>query len=341
MRAPRPRSLGVLAVALALAVPQAARADDDGMVEYRQRFRAGLQKYQDGAVAEAVRLWEPIYTELGPKRGWRLAFNLARAYDALGDSTRAVERFRAFREVVAERRAAGETLEPLLLDEDEDARARIEQLERTRGRLVFPVTGAPVAVRVDDGEPRLAGFTAYVAEGDHVVVFDPGTAHASRASVHVAAGEARELAPPPVIPVPSPPPPRIATSPTPPASPTVVRRPFPASVLWISGGVALASAVVPVLTYRSAVSFQEEQRLSRGTDDAAREGNARLVEDYDARKSVFYGTLAIPIALAAATVGLSAWWFLGGRRETSPVASLQPSGFVAAEGFVAGARGRF
>lgn len=344
MSAGRPRRATASVFALVLSqllTAATASGQDDGMVEYRQRFRAGLQRYQEGAVAEAVRLWEPIYGELGPERGWRLAFNLARAYDALGDSTRAVERYRSFGEAVAQRLAAGEALEPLLLKENEDARARIAELDRSRGRLVFPVTSTPVAVRVDDGEPRLAGFTAYVAEGEHVVVFDPGTSHATRRTVRVVAGEVEELVPPPGPPSRESEP--AAPSPPPPGGParSSVHHPFSATVLWISGGMTLASVVIPVLTYRSAASFQEEQRLSRATDAASREANARLVDDYDGRKAAFYGTLAVPIALAAATAGLFTWYLVGTRREERTATVLEPSGFVSADGFVAGARGRF
>ena len=83
----RSSALG-LALLLALA-PALARADDDAMAPYRERFKAGFEKYRAGAYGEALSYWEPIYRELGPEQGYRLSWNLARAHEALGDATRA------------------------------------------------------------------------------------------------------------------------------------------------------------------------------------------------------------------------------------------------------------
>lgn len=308
------------ALVLAFAVPSIARAQSDGMAEYRERFKTGLARYQEGATADALQWWEPIYRELGPERGWRLAFNLARAYEALGDATHAVERYQAFLAQVTARRARGEPIEPLIEREEKEARDRSDDLATTKGRIVLAAGVAPIAVKIDGSEPRLAGFTAYVAPGAHVVVFEPGTSRELRRSVVIAAGEAIEVAPPESAPAPGPV--ERSLPMVTPVSPRMVRtieRPFPEPVLWTAGGVTLASVVVPVLTYVSASEFQGTNRLSGDADALSQADNSRVRADYDSRKTTYYATLAIPATLAVATGALTTWYFVGSRTREVPV----------------------
>ncbi|MFO0670557.1 MAG: hypothetical protein U0235_13160 [Polyangiaceae bacterium] len=316
-----------LAITIALA-PKAARADgSDPMAEYRERFKSGLLRYQAGAVAEAVQWWEPIYRELGPERGWRLAFNLARAHDAMGDTTRAVERYEAFLKEVDVRKARGEAIEELIASEADTARDRLAEVARTKGRIVVGVGDAPVAAKIDGSEPRIAPFTAYVAPGEHVVVFEPGAATETRRPVTIAAGEAIDVVPPPR---PKAPPSDVVATPAPPRTTLVREHPFPETVLYIAGGVTLVSAVVPILTYRSASDFQSANRLSGDTTDAALAYNSGVRADYDARRTTYYATLAIPITLAAVTGGLAAFYVFGARTREVPVTvTVMPGGGAA------------
>lgn len=119
------------------AEPQA----QDPMSAYRERFRMGLVRYQAGNVSEAIQFWEPVYRELGAARGWRLAFNLARAYELFGDATRAVERYESFLSQVAERRQRGEVIEELIQKEEDVARAKLAEMASTKGRIVVPAEG--------------------------------------------------------------------------------------------------------------------------------------------------------------------------------------------------------
>src|ERR1700683_1801476 len=82
-----------LAIVLTVGV---ARADDDPMAPYRDRFRAGMERYTTGYEAEAIQYWEPIDREIGQQKGYRLGFDLARAYEHIGDSTHAAERYESF-----------------------------------------------------------------------------------------------------------------------------------------------------------------------------------------------------------------------------------------------------
>jgi hypothetical protein len=294
----------------------------DPMAEYRARFQLGLARYQEGATAEALQLWEPLYRELGAERGWRLAFNIARAYDGSGDATRAVERYQAFLAQVEARRARGESIEALIAHEETEARDRIATLDATRGRIVLPASAVPVAVRIDGSEPRLAGFTAYVAPGAHAIVFEPGTPRETRRSVDVAAGASTSVTweppAPAVLPDRRAPAPAAPTKALPAGVERTIEHPFPEAVLWIAGGATLASVIVPVLTYGSASDFQASNRLSGDADALSQEGNARVRADYDAHKTTYYATLAIPATLAVATGALTTWYFLGTRVRERP-----------------------
>ncbi len=90
----------LVAVACFTALP--ARADEPAPADagaeleaQRERFRVGLERYRAGAFAEAIVVWDTVYRELGPSRGYRLAFDLARAYEKFGDLTRAAECYEA------------------------------------------------------------------------------------------------------------------------------------------------------------------------------------------------------------------------------------------------------
>src|SRR5262249_54177668 len=95
--------------------PPATAPDEPGEQDptldaQRVRFRAGMDKYRAGAFAEAIVIWEAIYRELGKEKGYRLAYNIARAYDHFGDTTRAAESYEAYLNETKARHEAGETL---------------------------------------------------------------------------------------------------------------------------------------------------------------------------------------------------------------------------------------
>lgn len=315
-----------------------ALAQDDSLSAYRERFKAGLERYQAGQNGEAIQYWEPIYRELGAERGFRLAFNLARAYENFGDATRAVERYESFLAQVRRKRERGEAIEPLIEKESEQAQQRIDDLAKTRGRITIASGATPIAVRIDDTEPRIAGFTAYVAPGVHGVVFSPNTADETRHSVTVNAGERVELAAPPphadVAPSASAandPRTDPSSSSRPASSETRVQHPIPSEVLWIGAGATALSVIAPIFAYRSASSFRDANKLSGDSTQAAADANARIRSDYDAHATTYYATLALPIALGAATTALGAWYFFGARSREVPV--VVPSKDGASIGF--------
>lgn len=343
--------LAALVAAAQLCAPaRVALADDDPMAEYRERFKAGYEKYKAGLVAEAIQYWEPIYRELGASRGYRMAFNLARAYETFGDFTRAAERYTEFISEVDARRKRNERLDAIVEKEDREARGRLLDLVDKKGRIKVDAGDRPVAVRIDTAEPRISGFIAYVQPGAHVVVLGAGGEAPERRDVNVKAGEMVEVGPPMPVEVPAssaPTPLPSAGSPTPePARAgrstssstsyeTRVDHPFPAAIVFVGAGLTLVSIAFPIITYSSALSFQKNNQLS---SDGTVEGQAHddaIRSDYDARSTAFYATLAIPITLGALTTGLATVYLLGSHERVVPVAA--PS----RDGMTAGVRVRF
>ncbi len=318
-----------------------AGGDDDPLADYRERFKTGLDKYKAGAVAEAIQYWEPIYRELGASKGYRLAFNLARAYETFGDFTRAGERYESFLGEVSSRRAKQEKLDSIVEKEEREARARLGDLQANKARIKVNAGERPVAVRIDAGEPRVSGFVAYVPPGDHVVILGVGSKTPERRELTVKAGEVYELTPQ----APEAPPPEVVTRVvTVPSGPPLhmekrTEHPFSPAVLYVAGGITLASVVVPLITYQNAKDFQKTHVLSGDQDPASQQNNASIRSDYKSQSTAYYVTLAVPITLGAATLGLTAWYFLATKTREVPV--ITPTGGVTKDGATLGVRGRF
>jgi hypothetical protein len=313
----------LLAPAIVIAT-SSAHADEDPLAPYRDRFRQGMEKYKAGAMAEAIRTWTAIYEEIGPQRGYRLSFNLARAYEANFETSRAAERYQSFLDEVAARRSAGGALDPIVEREEQEAQSRLADLDAKNGRLRIVSSGRTVLAQIDNSDPRLGTFVAYVAPGDHVVVFAPGSRDQERHEVSVKAGElvvvsAPAEPPPPPVPVPPPP---VAR-----AHRMELQRPFSPSLLYVSGGVTVASLIAPIVTYAYALSLYNTNTTFPLPSGAQQRSN---YDSYLAVKPTAYATLAIPISLAAVTGGLVAYYFAGSKMHDVTIdAGVLPGGGAA------------
>jgi hypothetical protein len=310
------RRLSEIAIAMAIVTSSPLAFAQDALDAHRERFRGGLEKYKAGAYADAIVVWEAIYREIGPDQGYRLAFNLARAYDKFGDTTRAAEHYEAYAREVEKRREAGTEIEENVAKQEAEARQRLTELATTRGRIRVDAGDRPVVVRIDSGEPRLAGFVAYVAPGKHVVTFGAGR-DAQRVEIEVKEGELASASPP-AEPPPPPPPDK------PPVRwETTIERPF-SGAIFVAGGVAtIASVLVPVLAYADASAIRNDYE-SAATD---RTTKLALQSDYESSRTVAYTTLAIPITLGLATAALTAWWIFGARETKVAVPVAGGAGF--------------
>ena len=283
--------------------------DEDPLATYRERFRRGMDRYKVGAVADAVAYWEPIYRELGEQKGYRLAYNLGVAYEELGEATHAAERLQSFLDEVDVLRARGEGLPSLVEKELVDARARITDLIAIKGRIHVEASRAPRSARIDAGEPRLAGFIAWVTPGDHTVTFAQGTPDEEATRMHVRAGEIIDVAPKATLPpTPAPAEPVIVggAPPTPPPTPThrELVHPFPWPLIAVSGGVAVAAGIAALPLY-----IYEGDLYSRYAGEAPRP--AAHSNTYNTVRTLAYMDVGGAIGFAVVTAGLATWYFLG------------------------------
>jgi hypothetical protein len=312
-------ALAALAVVGSLAVAGSARADDVDLSSY---FRLGVEAYQHGQVAEAIRYWEAVYTQAGPRRGYRVAFNLARAYAVFGDTTQSAQHYEAFLTEVDAQRKANATLDPTVEKESGEARVELEGLKAKSGRLHVAAVTPPVAVSIDGASARVAGFTVYVTPGAHRVVFAPGTASETVRTVNLQAGEVAEAEPPPPAPAPTPPitPPPAMTPTTGPktdATPAPghhTEHPFSPAFLVVAGGATLVSSLVPILTYKNARGDRNDA-LAVQNDKTA---YATAMDQYNSARTTAYATLAVPLGLGVVTLGLTTWYLAGGRQVEDP-----------------------
>ena len=324
----RRSELVALALIASLFLGSSARAEADPLDEWRDRFKAGMERYRAGAIAEALAYWEPIYRELGPTKGYRLSYNLGIAYMEFGDATRSAERFESFVVEVEARRGRGEPLEPIVETEATEAHRRLTVLASTKGRIKVNVSPQPVAVKVDDADARIAGFVAYVAPGRHSITFRAGTKDAKAQTVDVKIGELVVITPPA-------PPDEPKRGDSVPDGMKIVRvreRPFSPVVLFVGGGLSLATIALPIVTYTRAANLRRTYNASL---DPGERNN--IENDYGSAKTLGYVSLAIPITLGVATAGLASWYFLGLREHDTLLPILAPT----QNGAIAGLRGSF
>ena len=314
-----------LAALLLVLVPASATADEpepateapapDPLDALRGRFRDGMEKYRARAFADAIVIWESIYRELGPEKGYRVAFDLGRAYDELGELIKAAEHYQTYLDRVATRRRDGESLEPNVQTQETIARDRLERIVHIYGAIRVGAGTRPVIVHVDNAPARVAGFTVYVEPGPHIVTFGTGRSADVR-NVTVRRGELLDVLPREEVPAAEV---RYETR---------VDHPFSPMVLWVGAGVAVASLVIPAITYASALSIKSDyDSSSTSTQD-----KQRLATDYDSARSNAYASVVVP-AVFTATVGGLALWYVLGRRETRvpiPTAAVAPTGVSAA-----------
>jgi len=335
------RLSSVLAFAL-LVVAGSARAADGGdspssLDTLRERFKAGMDQYNRGAAAEAIAIWESIYAELGPEKGYRLAFNIASAYEqlsvthagtpeAIRDASKASKLYETYVFETTRRREAGETLEPLIAQQEIEAKQHLGSLR---------IEGDPsVVVRLDDEKiERHANSVVWLVPARHVVTFHPGRADEQIKSVDVPLASEVVVRFDPNSARPRPPP----DTPRQPRFVTREERPFDKTFLFVGAGVTLVSVVVPLIFYSNAWAVEDDY-----VKEESRTRAIALRDEYSSARRTAYAALAIPAILGAATLGLTAYWFLGTKETRVPVTlngALLPSASGAS--FTATATARF
>ncbi|MBX3233303.1 MAG: tetratricopeptide repeat-containing protein [Labilithrix sp.] len=269
----------------------AARANEPPPTpEHEAVFRAGMEQYEKGNRPAAIATWENLLATLGEGRGYKILYNLGVAYQASGDVTRAIERYRAFVAQVKRRENVGKDL----VARSADATTRLEQLESTHGAVDVraPKSGPIVLTRVGTSEPRPAGYVVWLAPGTHAIEVNVGTQKIERREVIVEKGKTvvvdtsppEEPAPPPPAPPPEPPPPRGVSA-----------------WVWVGAGVTLASVALPVASYLVADGKGDDARaLGRGS---GRYADAK--DTYETWRTLHYVSYAVPAVLAGITIAIA------------------------------------
>jgi hypothetical protein len=280
------------------AFAQGSSDENAQVAEYRDRFKQGLDRYDANDVAGALSFWEPLYRDLGPTHGYRVGYNLARAYEVFGDATRAAERYQSFLDEVKQRRRDSKPVDALVEIDEQKATERLDELRRTRGRIHVTPTTPPQSVRIDQSEARLAGFVAYVAPGGHDVVFQPGSPSERAEHVDVQAGQ--------IVDVPAVQPPLL-----PPLFRDATKHPFSPTWIWVgAGATVLIGGGITATAYANAVVLHDRSVMSPTTKE---------VSDYNGARTLAYVSWAAPAALLVITTIIVVWYTLGTKHTKLPI----------------------
>ncbi|MEZ4295226.1 MAG: hypothetical protein R3B70_09645 [Polyangiaceae bacterium] len=253
-------------------------------------FSEGLASFTAGRYGEAIARWEGIVRALGEERAFKVLYNLGLAYEASGDASRAIERFDAFLRHLA--------AQPSELTRDmerrQDAAERARAMKASRGALAVPAPqGRACDVRIDHEAPRPAGFTAYVAPGEHEVEVFSGSPDARIERVRVEKG--REV--------------QVDTAPPPQATEprvVVVRAPegppeMPTAVLIGGGALTIATLVLPLALGLHAADL-------RSSAEALGRGHTRYagaVRDFEDARTSYLVSYALPAAIGVTTLAIA------------------------------------
>jgi hypothetical protein len=109
----------------------------------------------------------------------------------------------------------------------------------------------------------------------------------------------------------------------------------------VATGLTVVSIVLPILSYSSALSYQRAHKLSGDADPDSQAKNVALQSDYDSRETTYHATLAVPISLAAITIGLTVYYFAATHEREVPVLVPTVSPTPDKEGAVVGFTTRF
>jgi tetratricopeptide (TPR) repeat protein len=285
-----------MAIAVLSAAPRASAApgaDVPASPEHEAAFRSGLDQYGQGNYIAAIATWETLLSTMGEERGYKVLYNLGLAYQAIGDVTKAIERYRAFGKQVGARPYAAADL----VKRADDANKRATQLELTHGavHVLAPKRGGLVLTRLGSSDPRAAGYVVWLSPGPHILELFVGTDHARTMTIEVEAAKSIDID---TSPPPTPgaaPPPASAQGPAPEKA-----SPPSNTVVWVLGGATVVSLAAPIALYFVA-SGKSDDASALG---AGNTGYADARATYVSWRTGYYVSYALPAALALATAAV-------------------------------------
>ena len=283
----------VIFLLIALLSPRADAQDDPIKAEANRILAEANARHESGDYAQASESYQQLLQLLGESRGWRVYFNLAVNYEAMGDATRAIKSYEAFATLAETKIESDDTA----ADRKADAEARIARIKSAHGALRITPSDRVVHVKVGAAEPRPAGFTLYLAPGEHRVEIGSFTKNARIEVVTLRAGELVELAAEPaILPLPGPAQP-LSPSPDPIAPSTPAKGDFPVGWLALGASLTIASAALPIGMAVHTLNKRDDAE-ALGTDHPDYPDALATFEDV---RVGYYISFAAPAALAIVT----------------------------------------
>jgi tetratricopeptide (TPR) repeat protein len=285
-------------------------ASEDRVAEAKARYEAGAQAYVEGRFADAVELFLAADRIVSSAP---LSFNIARAYEKLGDSSGALSYYRDYLRRDPEAKNAAEVRGYIEALEDKLAQKGVQQLS-----VLSVPRGATVAI---DGEPvGVTPWTGDLPPGAHRVTLElKGYAPVSR-DVELPSNDALdvEFSLEEEVEEPRAPTPAVAPAPAPARLP--VRESGPSFGAWPyvalgAGAAALGGALYFELARRSAEDDARGEPTQIGYHDAyetmqARQTAARVLASVGGALVLTGGVLLV-IELASKPQGVGAEAALG------------------------------
>lgn len=290
----------VLALSLVAGPASAAPPRDlPAAPEHDMAFRSGLEQYARGNYITAIATWESLLGTMGEERGYKVLYNLGLAYHAVGDITRAIERYRAFIRQVSARPDHDATL----AERAADATKRASQLEASHGAVHVhaPKRGGLVLTRVGTAEPRAAGYVVWLAPGAHTIELFVGTDHVKTLAVQVEPAKSIDIeTSPPSAPGDAARPGASALPPARGAGEGAAPRDAGGSSTWvfIGAGATIASVALPLSLFVVA----SDKRDDADALGPGHRGYAEARASYESWRTAYYVSYALPAALAVTTV---------------------------------------
>jgi tetratricopeptide (TPR) repeat protein len=283
------RALGALALGLSVASasPAAADAETPQPEDPRLAHEEAEELFNQGEFRRAADLWESVLARVGPDKAWRANYNLGLCYQKLGEATLAVERFDAF---ITRVKAMAEVPEALAVLA-EDAETRSAAIRASHGGVALAASPG-VKVRIDGGEARDVGFTAYLAPGVHTVeIVYPVGARRVELDLHAGRVIAVDTTPPaPERPTPLPPPSRPEEAPS-----------FPTVLFVVGLSVTAVSFVLPGVLFAVA----DESRSEAEALGAGHSGYAAARDEFEGDRAAYQLSYILPGALGAITAAIA------------------------------------
>ncbi|HYQ14200.1 MAG TPA: PEGA domain-containing protein [Polyangiaceae bacterium] len=212
-------SLGVFTIGLTLAAPALAQdplepSNTEGKrAEGKARYERGVEAYSAGRFKDAIDLFLQA-DALAPSAA--LSFNIARAYEKIGDDAACLQWYRDFRRRAPDAKNAREVDQRIV---------KLQAALAKKGVQQYSVFSSPLGatVIVDDQPVGVTPFTGQVAPGRHKVVLSLRGYADSEQKLELAADRAQDLDVP-LVPKPDKP---VEVEAPPPPPPPVVVKPRP------------------------------------------------------------------------------------------------------------------